>query len=715
MMDNMTVACECGAVHGETHTDACQGRRKLADHASKKAFHRIEEAGLPHKFPCCGFVFRSVGEPKFCPGCGASLDGIAKPAAQNECMSLEALRNDGLFQECAQGAMEEAAIKLKPELAARQVDYRAVKRVLGEMLWSFLGSIRGWSYGIVKGNPALNIAGGKWSTETPDLRKSLREAARRINESTNGAFIPRHMPFEEVLNADPIVLYIEPPRDNKLANDAMYEAARRLHEQTGRFVALVPISDKTTREMASRIHRMEQACEAVVMAADWKARGQSFSVAAEQEALRKCEEALQSDRRDYGPSILQQAMPLLVSYEKLKKTLLGQDKPLQTSRNLEDVVKAVEPPRADDPVLKLMKHQEKMVAECFKAGMKEVDPVNMPGLYEIRLPAAGVTAKAGETISVGLASDPAIGDRVTLRRTGFEGTVVELKPEKRQCNVRLNGGCTIVADYDQLVVHPYDHQKVPSPEPEVNALLGFDIPGGKVQRNADGSVSVVREGAKFNEYVQKVEPKKTSAIVRIECDPAHYASRDETVISVYYNDYAAGVFERITEVGLTIVQIATRLIEIAQKNRSSPLPLQIPIVLTRGGVAEALYDELFAFGYNVFWPDTLPASLKGDKPASDPLNQSDLTWPIATDESWPTLQEAMAAASNNADEADPEKVLAATETDPFGKAEPVRLKSGGPTMYVESIGTDGKLRCRWTKPSGLVEHGEFAPECVEAA
>jgi uncharacterized protein YodC (DUF2158 family) len=51
----------------------------------------------------------------------------------------------------------------------------------------------------------------------------------------------------------------------------------------------------------------------------------------------------------------------------------------------------------------------------------------------------------------------------------------------------------------------------------------------------------------------------------------------------------------------------------------------------------------------------------------------------------------------------------------FAISDPVRLKSGGPVMYVEEIGADGKLRCRWTKPSGLIDRAVFDPECVEPA
>lgn len=51
----------------------------------------------------------------------------------------------------------------------------------------------------------------------------------------------------------------------------------------------------------------------------------------------------------------------------------------------------------------------------------------------------------------------------------------------------------------------------------------------------------------------------------------------------------------------------------------------------------------------------------------------------------------------------------------FAIADPVRLKTGGNLMHVEAALGDGRIRCKWTKPSGLVEHGEFASEDLEHA
>jgi len=58
-------------------------------------------------------------------------------------------------------------------------------------------------------------------------------------------------------------------------------------------------------------------------------------------------------------------------------------------------------------------------------------------------------------------------------------------------------------------------------------------------------------------------------------------------------------------------------------------------------------------------------------------------------------------------------VRVATEAD-IAPGDPVRLMSGGPLMYVEEV-QGGMARCRWTKPSGLVERGEFPVECLEPA
>lgn len=50
----------------------------------------------------------------------------------------------------------------------------------------------------------------------------------------------------------------------------------------------------------------------------------------------------------------------------------------------------------------------------------------------------------------------------------------------------------------------------------------------------------------------------------------------------------------------------------------------------------------------------------------------------------------------------------------FAVGEPVRLKTGGPVMYIEEI-EESKVRCRWTKASGLIERGVFDPEELEPA
>ena len=62
------------------------------------------------------------------------------------------------------------------------------------------------------------------------------------------------------------------------------------------------------------------------------------------------------------------------------------------------------------------------------------------------------------------------------------------------------------------------------------------------------------------------------------------------------------------------------------------------------------------------------------------------------------------------------------EISPFPVGDPVRLKEQKGTdpslakrvMYVEGVTEEGKVRCRWTKGTGLVERGEFPPEELEA-
>lgn len=80
-------------------------------------------------------------------------------------------------------------------------------------------------------------------------------------------------------------------------------------------------------------------------------------------------------------------------------------------------------------------------------------------------------------------------------------------------------------------------------------------------------------------------------------------------------------------------------------------------------------------------------------------------------------QMVMAVTDGDTDAPDHEQAIAAANAkhDPYAIGELVRLNSGGPVMAVEGPGKEpGKLRCRWTKPSGLVEHGDFDRECVEA-
>jgi uncharacterized protein YodC (DUF2158 family) len=71
------------------------------------------------------------------------------------------------------------------------------------------------------------------------------------------------------------------------------------------------------------------------------------------------------------------------------------------------------------------------------------------------------------------------------------------------------------------------------------------------------------------------------------------------------------------------------------------------------------------------------------------------------------------AMSTNADPGDEnEEPDTAIEPARFNAGDQVTLKCGGPKMTVVWISVDGDLHCRWTKPSGLVQHGQFDPKVV---
>lgn len=734
---------------GEWHVRESRSLRcKACDHKFARATIAIEKPALCHKSACCGFVSRSAEPPRFCGGCGSSLDGIAKPSVRDEVLSLEALRNDGLFREIAQGAKLDAVQALseldgRPEPASPS----AVLRVLDRMLWSFLTSIHGWSYSIVKGNPSLNIAGSKWAMETPDIRKSLQEAARRINESTNGVLPNAHRDhfIENYLNrgimgeyvpaapvhADPIILYIEPPRHNgDLA--AIHNELRKIRDTTGRYVIASTIHDHTTREMASRIDLMERACKAVL--------------ASSPDAFRLCHDALQGGRPvEIKPVQPSEADP----YLELTRYMDECDERNRQRAFIPNIARRVMRPE-DQPAVR--NHGPCAVcnedvfastpAVLFDTAKAEIGDLRVGKPFhdhcepEARklLKESSVCYPRPESfeMTVSTPADPVVGDLVTLCRTGESAEVIEVKAHKRQCLVRLDGGCTIVADFAWVRVQPKPHQTLPItgpvkasfggfkfglcarcdtafqtntmttmqgrtpdgfgliricetciktepvPDPEVKSLLGFDIPGGKVQRNSDGSV-----------------------IVRIECDPAHPASKDKTVISVNYGDSKLGLFEQICEVGLTVMQIADRLVEIARKNRDGPLPNQIPIVLTPCGMGQALHDELFARGYNVCWPgDDKPANSPGrglpDKLYGIPLIVDDLAATTIDDDDDGVLDPEVSTPADH-------------QPEPLQPHDPVRRRSDNQQMTVEAVEEDG-IRCRWTKPSGLVERGKFKPE-----